>query len=237
MEYQLLLLRHGQSAWNLENKFTGWYDCELSEQGRQEALAAGVALKQAQLSPEVVHTSVLTRAIETAQLVTRAVFGASDPDGVEWRRDWRLNERHYGNLTGLDKAETAERYGTEQVHVWRRSYTVQPPPITEDNPWNPNRDPLYDGMSEIPVTECLADVTQRIVPCFAETIAPDLLAGKLALVVAHGNSLRALVKHLDGIDDDAIAEVNIPTGVPFRYELNGDLHPLEAKPLEERYLI
>lgn len=269
MSHQLLLLRHGQSTWNLENKFTGWYDCPLSPQGRDEAVAAGQILKQAQLVPDVIHTSVLTRAIQTAQLAAREIFGgdvlgdnAKREDGgtdntngaapvVEWRRDWRLNERHYGNLTGLDKAETARKYGDEQVHIWRRSYDVQPPPITPDNPYNPNTDPLYTdlagagagkdagagaGVFDIPLTECLADVTQRMLPCFNEVIAPDLLAGKLVLVVAHGNSLRALVKLLDELDDAAIMDVNIPTGIPFCYELDGNLKPVRNVSLDERYL-
>ncbi len=249
MGYQLLLLRHGQSTWNLENKFTGWHDSPLSEQGRTEAIAAGKTLKAAQLTPDVIITSVLARAIETAQLAAREIFGFDaladqqfdsqlddrTAQTVEWQQDWRLNERHYGNLTGLNKAETAKRYGDEQVHIWRRSYSVQPPPITEDNPWNPNSNPLYDAIPEIPLTECLADVTKRMLPCFQEVIAPQLVAGKLVLVVAHGNSLRALVKHLDNIDDQTIPKVNIPTGIPFSYELGTDLKPIENIPLEDRY--
>jgi len=239
MNQRLLLLRHGQSIWNLENRFTGWYDSPLSEHGRAEAIAAGKALKSAQLIPQVIHTSVLTRAIETAELAGREVFevdNLSHHPTVAIKRDWRLNERHYGNLTGLNKAETAEQYGDQQVHIWRRSYLVQPPPITDDNPWNPNQSPLYSNIPNIPKTECLADVTKRMLPCFNETIAPDLLAGKLVLVVAHGNSLRALVKHLDNISDDAIASINIPTGIVFMYELDSDLRPSSNRPLASRYL-
>ena len=239
MNQQLLLLRHGQSVWNLENRFTGWYDSPLSGQGRAEAIAAGKVLKSAKLIPQVIHTSVLTRAIETAELAGREIFEVDDlssHQAVEIRRDWRLNERHYGNLTGLNKAETAEQYGDQQVHIWRRSYSVQPPPITDDNPWNPNKSPLYSEIPDIPQTECLADVTKRMLPCFDEVIAPDLLAGKLVLVVAHGNSLRALVKHLDNVSDNDIASINIPTGIVFMYELGSDLRPTSNIPLENRYL-
>ena len=199
MSRTLALLRHGQSTWNLENRFTGWHDCPLSEHGRLEARNAGQMLRRAGLNPDSVHTSVLVRSIDTAEIALSALRGkqafgrgaAAGADEIEMRKDWRLNERHYGDLTGLNKDETRAKHGKEQVRIWRRSYAVPPPPITEDNPWNPNSDPRYADFNP-PLCESLADVTERLLPCFEEVIAPDLRAGKSVLVVAHGNSLRAL---------------------------------------------
>ena len=201
------------------------------------------------MKPDAVHTSLLVRAIDTAKIVLSVLvggqaFGGGGNEGmaeIEMRKDWRLNERHYGDLTGLNKDETRAKHGKEQVRIWRRSYAVPPPPIADDNPWNPNRDPRYADMGTTtdttpPLCESLADVTERLLPCFEEVIASDLLAGKSVLVVAHGNSLRALVKHLDGISDDDIPGVNIPTGVPIVYQLDGDLRPTEQRELIDRYL-
>lgn len=243
MSRTLALLRHGQSTWNLENRFTGWHDCPLSEHGRREARNAGLMLKRAGVNPDAVHTSLLVRAIDTAEIVLSVLGGEKAFGGsatkvvieIEMRKDWRLNERHYGDLTGLNKDETRAKHGKEQVRIWRRSYAVPPPPITDDNPWNPNGDPLYAAITP-PLCESLADVTERLLPCFEEVIAPDLHAGKSVLVVAHGNSLRALVKHLDGISDDDIPGVNIPTGVPMVYRLDENLRPTQQKELADRYL-
>lgn len=243
MSHMLALLRHGQSSWNLENRFTGWHDCPLSDQGRQEARNAGEMLRRGGVSPDVVHTSLLVRAIDTAHIVLSVLagsrtFGEGGNEGtteIEMRQDWRLNERHYGDLTGLNKDETRAKHGAEQVHSWRRSYTVTPPPITEDNPWNPNGDPRYAAIKP-PLCESLADVTKRLIPCFEEIIAPDLLAGKSVLVVAHGNSLRALVKHLSDISDEDIPRISIPTGVPLVYRLDDSLRPTEQRELIDRYL-
>jgi 2,3-bisphosphoglycerate-dependent phosphoglycerate mutase len=232
--FDLVLLRHGESEWNRQNLFTGWYDCDLTDTGREEALAAGQVLADAGVSPAVVHTSVQVRAIRTAELALETL-------GRKWlpvRRSWRLNERHYGDLTGRNKAETAERYGEEQVKIWRRSYDVPPPPIAADNPHNPNDDPRYADLPEevLPTTECLKDVVARVVPYWYDAIWADLRTTGSVLVVAHGNSLRALVKHLDAIDDAAIIELNIPTGVPLRYTIGGNGRPVEVRPVAERYL-
>jgi 2,3-bisphosphoglycerate-dependent phosphoglycerate mutase len=218
MTATLVLVRHGQSTWNAENLFTGWWDCPLSEKGEAEAAEAGRLMDAAGLALDVVHTSLQTRAIRTAELALGEM-------GLSWlpvRRHWRLNERHYGDLTGRDKAETAALYGAEQVQVWRRSYDVPPPPITADNPHDPNADRRYADLPPdvLPASECLADVVDRMLPYWYDGIVPDLAAGRTVLVAAHGNSLRALVKHLDGISDDAIAGLNIPTGVPLVYELD-----------------
>jgi 2,3-bisphosphoglycerate-dependent phosphoglycerate mutase len=230
----LILLRHGQSEWNLSNQFTGWYDSDLTELGRREAVEGGQLLAAAGLAPDIVHTSVQRRAIRTANL-------ALDPLERLWLpvvRSWRLNERHYGNLTGLDKAETRKKFGDEQLHLWRRSYDVPPPPIEDDNPFNPNALPQYASLPPelLPRTECLKDVVERLLPYWYDGIVPDLQLGRTVFVVAHGNSLRALVKHLDGIGDDQIAEVDIPTGKPIVYEIGADLRPIADKPLVERYL-
>ena len=234
MPHTLVLLRHGESEWNLENLFTGWYDCDLTPAGEAQAIAGGRLMVERGLLPDVVHTSVLVRAIRTADLALREM-------GRTWipaRRHWRLNERHYGGLQGLNKAETAERHGVEKVKLWRRSYDVPPPPMDRDDPRNVRHDPRYAGMPPelVPDTECLADVVERMLPYWYDYIVPDLGAGQVVLVSAHGNSLRALVKHLDGVSDSDIVELNIPTGEPLLYELGDDFHPLVAKPTIERYL-
>jgi 2,3-bisphosphoglycerate-dependent phosphoglycerate mutase len=234
MAHTLVLLRHGQSEWNLQNLFTGWWDAQLTELGQREARQGGELLLDKGVLPDVVHTSLQTRAIRTAELA----LAACDRSWIPVRRHWRLNERHYGDLTGKDKAETAAKYGDEQVHVWRRSYDTPPPPIAADNRFNPNDDPRYaDVPSELrPASECLKDVVERMLPYWFDGIVPDLAAGRTVLVAAHGNSLRALVKHLDGISDEEIPGLNIPTGQPLVYELDDDFHPVEAKPVAERYL-
>jgi 2,3-bisphosphoglycerate-dependent phosphoglycerate mutase len=234
MPYTLVLLRHGESEWNLENLFTGWYDCDLTPTGEAQAVAGGRLMAERGLLPDVVHTSVLVRAIRTADLALREM-------GRTWipvRRHWRLNERHYGDLQGLNKAETAERHGVDKVKLWRRSYDVPPPPMDRDDPRNVRHDPRYAGLPPelVPDTECLADVVERMLPYWYDRIVADLGAGNVVLVSAHGNSLRALVKHLDGISESDIVELNIPTGEPLVYELGDDFHPLVAKPTIERYL-
>ena len=227
----LILLRHGQSEWNATNQFTGWYDCDLTTQGEAEARDGGRLLSEAGILPDVVHTSLQTRAIRTAELAL-ATLGRS---WIPVRRHWRLNERHYGDLTGLDKAATREKHGDEQLQAWRRGYATPPPPISDDNPFNPNDDVRYAGIDP-PRAECLADVVARMRPYWDEAIAPDLRAGHVVLVAAHGNSLRAMCKELDGISDDDIVELNIPTGTPLRYELNDDLRPVDDRPVLERSL-
>ena len=222
----LVLLRHGQSTWNLENRFTGWYDCDLSAEGEKEARAAGALLAQERMAVDVAHTSVLTRAIRTLDLALEEL-------GRLWvpvHRHWRLNERHYGGLTGLNKAETRDRYGEEQFMLWRRGYATPPPPIDPESPWNPAGDPRYAALAPdvVPTTECLADVVVRMLPYWYDAIVADLRAGHLVLVAAHGNSIRALVKHLDVIGDDEITRLEIPTGVPIVYDLDGQLHPTVA---------
>ncbi|CAN5719755.1 phosphoglyceromutase [soil metagenome] len=234
MTSTLVLLRHGQSTWNADKLFTGWWDADLSELGRAEAVGAGEVMAEAGVGLDVVHTSLQTRAIRTADL-------ALDAMGLLWlpvRRHWRLNERHYGDLTGRSKEETAERYGDEQVFIWRRSYHTPPPPIAPDNPYNPNDDARYAAVppDALPASECLADVVARMLPYWFAAIVADLAVGRRVLVAAHGNSLRALVKHLDGISDEDIPDLNIPTGVPLVYELADDFRPVEAKPIVERYL-
>jgi 2,3-bisphosphoglycerate-dependent phosphoglycerate mutase len=221
MTYSLILLRHGESTWNLENIFTGWTDVGLSERGLSEAVAAGVMMNDAGIEVDVVHTSVLTRAIMTADLA----LDAMDAAWIPVRRHWRLNERHYGALQGLNKKETADKYGKEQVHQWRRSYTTRPPALELDDARHPGNDRRYADLApeQLPAAECLADVVERMLPYWYAAIVPDLRAGKRVLVAAHGNSLRALVKHLDGIADDTISELNIPTGIPARYDLDTNL--------------
>jgi 2,3-bisphosphoglycerate-dependent phosphoglycerate mutase len=220
----LVLLRHGESEWNSKGLFTGWVDVGLAAKGVQEAAAAGRMLADAGLRPSIVHTSVLTRAISTASV-------ALEEAGLSWlpvRRSWRLNERHYGALQGKDKAQTREEFGDEQFMTWRRSYDVPPPPIADDDPLSPVGDPRYATLPPelMPRTECLRDVVERLLPYWYDAIVPDLSAGRTVLVVAHGNSLRALVKHLDGISDEAIAALNIPTGIPLHYELDEAFRPV-----------
>lgn len=224
----LVIVRHGQSLWNLQNRFTGWVDVDLTPAGEDEARAAGRELLEAGALFDVVHTSVQVRAIRTAELLLHEL-------GQSWlpvRRHWRLNERHYGALTGLDKAETAQRHGADQVHLWRRSYDVAPPPMPDDHPDDPNDDRRYAALPPelLPRTECLRDVVDRMLPYWYDGIVPDLRAGLEVVVVAHGNSLRALVKHLESIPDDEIADLNLPTGVPLRYELDDvTLRPITAR--------
>lgn len=221
--YTLILLRHGNSLWNQQNLFTGWVDVRLSEQGTGEAIRAGELLAEAELLPDIVHTSVLTRAIQTADLALER----ADRLWIDVKRSWRLNERHYGALQGLDKAETLEKYGADQFQLWRRSFDVPPPVLADDAEWSQVGDPRYEGLGDqLPRTECLKDVIDRMLPYWESDISDDLRAGKTVLVTAHGNSLRALVKHLDGISDQDIAELNIPTGIPLVYELGDDLMPL-----------
>ncbi len=220
--YQLILLRHGESEWNAKNLFTGWVDVKLSEKGQTEAAAAGDMLKSRDLLPDLLHTSLLRRAIHTSQLA----LDACDRHWIPVRRSWRLNERHYGALQGKDKAATLAEYGEEQFKLWRRSFDVPPPPIDDADPFSQAHDVRYADLgSSLPKTECLKDVVARMMPYWEESILPDLKTGKTVLVTAHGNSLRALVKHLDGISDSDIAELNIPTGIPLLYELNDQMMP------------
>lgn len=224
--YQLILLRHGQSTWNLENRFTGWVDVPLTGLGEEEAREAGGSLLSAGLEPASVHTSLLVRAIRTAEIAL-AIMNRS---WLPVRRSWRLNERHYGDLQGLNKAETAAKHGEDQVKVWRRSYDTPPPPLAEGDEGHPRNDPRYASLPPdlLPATECLKDVVQRMLPYWYDAIVPDLQERRCVLVVAHGNSLRALVKHLEGISDSGIVELNIPTGVPRVYELDRDLGVIRA---------
>jgi 2,3-bisphosphoglycerate-dependent phosphoglycerate mutase len=221
---KLVLLRHGESTWNKENLYTGWTDVDLSEKGLSEAYEAGKLLREGGYLFDVAHTSVLKRAIRTLWI-------ALDEMDLMWipiLNTWRLNERMYGALQGLNKAQTAAQYGEQQVKLWRRSYDVQPPALTKDDPRWPGHDPRYKDMSkeEIPLTECLKDTVARFLPYWHSTIVPDLKSGKRVLIAAHGNSLRALVKYLDNIPDEEIPELNIPTGIPLVYELDDDLRPL-----------
>ena len=223
MDYTLILLRHGESEWNAKNLFTGWVDVSLSQKGVEEAKRGGQLLKEKNLLPDIVHTSLLRRAIDTSQLA----LNACDRMWIPVRRSWRLNERHYGALQGKDKKETLAQYGEEQFKLWRRSYDVPPPPIDDADPYSQANDPRYAEIgSPVPKTECLKDVVARMLPYWEESIAPDLKTGKRILVTAHGNSLRALVKHLDGISDGDIAELNIPTGIPLLYKLDAQLRPI-----------
>lgn len=221
MTHTLVLLRHGNSEWNQKNLFTGWVDVRLTEQGKGEAKRAGELLVDAGILPDVLHTSVLSRAIQTANIA----LDEADRLWIPVRRSWRLNERHYGALQGLDKAETLEKYGNEQFMLWRRSFDTPPPPIEAGSQWAQDTDPRYAGM-DVPATECLKDVIERMLPYWQSDIVPDLAAGKTVLVTAHGNSLRALVKHLEGISDHDIAELNIPTGIPLLYRLNDSFEPI-----------
>jgi 2,3-bisphosphoglycerate-dependent phosphoglycerate mutase len=219
----LVLLRHGESEWNKANLFTGWVDVELSEKGRAEASRGGQLLTEHGLLPDVLHTSLLRRAITTAELA----LAAADRQWIPVRRSWRLNERHYGALQGMDKAATLARYGEEQFMTWRRSYATPPPPIERGSTYSQDDDPRYAWLppEARPDTECLADVVVRMLPYWYDSIVPDLRSGATVLVAAHGNSLRALVKHLDGMGDEEVVGLNIPTGVPLRYDLDADLRP------------
>ncbi|MBU9766772.1 phosphoglyceromutase [Mycobacterium sp. TNTM28] len=220
----LILLRHGESDWNQKNLFTGWVDVDLTEKGRTEAVRGGKLLVENEVLPDVVYTSLLRRAITTANLA----LDAADRHWIPVHRDWRLNERHYGALQGLDKAATKERYGEEQFMAWRRSYDTPPPPIEKGSEFSQDADPRYADIDGGPLTECLKDVVARFVPYYEATIVPDLAAGKTVLIAAHGNSLRALVKYLDGMSDEEVVGLNIPTGIPLRYELDDNLKPLVA---------
>ncbi|GAB3582089.1 phosphoglyceromutase [Calidifontibacter terrae] len=222
MTYTLVLLRHGESDWNAKNLFTGWVDVDLTEKGRGEAAHGGELLKEAGVLPDVVHTSLLRRAITTAHLA----LDVADRHWIPVKRSWRLNERHYGALQGKDKKATLEEFGEEQFMTWRRSFDVPPPPIEDGSQFAQDSDPRYADLGdEAPRTECLKDVVARFLPYWEESIVPDLVAGKTVLVAAHGNSLRAMVKHLDGISDDDIVALNIPTGMPLVYRLDDDLRP------------
>jgi len=217
----LVLLRHGESEWNASNKFTGWVDVDLTDKGRAEAVRSGELIAEHGLLPDVLYTSLLRRAITTAHVA----LDLADRLWIPVHRHWRLNERHYGALQGLDKAATKERYGEEQFMAWRRSYDTRPPPIEPGSEFSQDADPRYADIGGGPLTECLADVVARFVPYFTEEIVPDLRAGKTVLIAAHGNSLRALVKFLDGMPDDEVVGLNIPTGIPLRYDLDADLKP------------
>jgi 2,3-bisphosphoglycerate-dependent phosphoglycerate mutase len=217
------LLRHGNSVWNQENLFTGWVDVDLSDQGRAEANRAGELLAESGIKPTLLYTSRLKRAINTAHIA----LNAAERSWIDVKRDWRLNERHYGALQGKDKAQTLAEYGPEMFQTWRRSFDVPPPPIADDNEFSQAHDERYAELgSNIPKTECLKDVLVRMLPLWNDEIKVDLTEGKTVLVTAHGNSLRALVKHLDGLSDDEIAELNIPTGIPLVYRLNSNFEPI-----------
>ncbi|WP_396913850.1 phosphoglyceromutase [Mycolicibacterium sp.] len=220
----LILLRHGESDWNQKNLFTGWVDVDLTDKGRAEAIRGGKLLVEQDVLPDVVYTSLLRRAITTANLA----LDAADRHWIPVHRDWRLNERHYGALQGLDKAATKEKFGEEQFMAWRRSYDTPPPPIEKGSEFSQDSDPRYADIGGGPLTECLKDVVERFVPYYENTIVPDLKAGKTVLIAAHGNSLRALVKYLDGMSDEEVVGLNIPTGIPLRYELDENLKPLVA---------
>ncbi|MFC1809534.1 2,3-diphosphoglycerate-dependent phosphoglycerate mutase [Candidatus Omnitrophota bacterium] len=224
--HKVVLLRHGQSTWNLENRFTGWTDVGLSEQGVKEAHDSGKLLKEEGFTFDIAYTSTLKRAIQTLWIALEEL----DLMWIPVRRSWRLNERHYGALQGLDKAETAEKHSLEQVKIWRRSYDVPPPALTEDDERYPGKDPRYANLTkdELPLTECLKDTVARFLPYWHETIAPSIKAGKKVIIAAHGNSLRALVKYLDNISEEEIVSLNIPTGIPLVYELDDDLKPIKS---------
>ena len=222
--FELILMRHGESEWNAKNLFTGWVDVRLSAAGETEAARGGKLLAERNLLPDVVHTSLLRRAIHTSQLA----LDACDRHWIPVRRSWRLNERHYGALQGKDKKETLAKYGEEQFKLWRRSYDTPPPAIDANDPYSQANDARYADLgSDLPATECLKDVVTRMMPYWQESIVPDLNAGKRVLVTAHGNSLRALVMHLDGISQSDIADLNIPTGIPLLYNLDADFKPVK----------
>ena len=224
MSHTLILLRHGESEWNAKNLFTGWVDVRLSPAGEGEAKRGGELLRESGLLPDILHTSLLRRAIHTANIA----LDACDRHLIPVRRTWRLNERHYGALQGKDKKQTLDTYGEDQFKLWRRSYDVPPPPIDDADPYSQSQDPRYADLgNEMPRSECLKDVVHRMLPYWKSAIVPDLRAGNTVLVTAHGNSLRALVKELDGISDADIAELNIPTGIPLLYRLNAEMKPSE----------
>jgi 2,3-bisphosphoglycerate-dependent phosphoglycerate mutase len=224
-KYTLILLRHGNSDWNQKNLFTGWVDVELSDQGRAEAHRAGELLAESGLKPDLLYTSRLKRAINTAHIA----LNAADRSWIDVKRDWRLNERHYGALQGKDKAQTLAEYGPEMFQTWRRSFDVPPPPIDDNDQYSQAHDDRYADLNgNVPKTECLKDVLERMLPFWLSDIQPDLKSGKTVLVTAHGNSLRALVKHLDGVSDEDIAELNIPTGIPLVYKLDENFKPVVA---------
>jgi 2,3-bisphosphoglycerate-dependent phosphoglycerate mutase len=229
VSHKLILLRHGQSEWNLSNLFTGWTDVGLTEQGEEEARTSGRLMVEEGLKPDVMFTSVLKRATDTADLALEEA-GWTD---IPTKRHWRLNERHYGDLQGLNKKETAAKHGDDQVLIWRRSYDIPPPVIALEDERHPSFDPLYAGIdpAELPGSEALSNVVDRMLPYWFEEIVPELKAGKTVLIVAHGNSLRALIKHLDEMSNEEIVDLNIPTGIPLLYELDDDL-----KPISSRYL-
>ena len=223
--HKVVLLRHGQSQWNLENRFTGWTDVDLTDQGREEAKVAGRVLKENGFIFDKAHTSVLKRAIRTLWIALDEL----DQMWLPVRRDWRLNERHYGALQGLNKSETAEKHGEEQVLIWRRSYDIPPPALAEDNEHYPGHDPRYANLTseELPLTECLKDTVERFLPYWHEAIVPEIKEGQRVIIAAHGNSLRALVQYLDGLSEEAVLKLNIPTGMPLVYELDEDLKPIK----------
>jgi 2,3-bisphosphoglycerate-dependent phosphoglycerate mutase len=232
MAHTLVLLRHGESTWNQENLFTGWHDVPLTDKGVREAAESGRTMATAGLWFDTSHTSLLTRAVDTANLALAEL-------GQPWlpvRRSWRLNERHYGDLQGKNKRQTAEQYGAEQTHLWRRSYDVPPPEVSPDSPEHPASDRRYRWLAPdvLPASECLKDVVARVLPYWYDAVVPQLRAGLTVLVTAHGNSLRALVKHLEGVSDDDIAELNIPTGVPRRYELDASMNVVTAEYLGDQ---
>ncbi len=222
--HTLVLIRHGQSTWNLENRFTGWTDVDLTEQGIQEAIAGGKLMKKEGYTFDMAFTSVLKRAIKTLNFA----LDQMDLDWIPVVKTWRLNERHYGGLQGLNKAETSQKHGEDQVLIWRRSYDIPPPELTREDDRYPGHDARYAELSNdhLPLTECLKDTVERFLPYWRESIAPVILDGKKVIIAAHGNSLRALVKYLDNISDEEILKLNIPTGVPLVYELDQDLHPI-----------
>lgn len=224
--HKLVLIRHGESLWNKENRFTGWKDVDLSEKGREEAKAAGELLRAEGFEFDLAYTSVLKRAIRTLNII----LDEMDTMWLPVIKNWRLNERHYGNLQGLNKAEMAQKFGEEQVHIWRRSYDIPPPAMEPDDERNPRYDRRYADLSddEIPLTECLKDTVERFIPYWKGEIAPRVKAGERLLIAAHGNSLRALVKYLDNVPDDEIVKLNIPTGIPLVYHLDENLKPIES---------
>ena len=228
--YTLVLLRHGESLWNQENRFTGWYDVDLAPHGEDEARIGGRLMADQGVLPDVVHTSLLKRAIRTSQIALEA----ADRPWIPVKRSWRLNERHYGDLQGRDKAQTLEAFGDEQFLIWRRSFDVPPPPVAPDSPHHPANDPRYRDLPPevLPANEALADVLVRMLPYWQDAIVPDLRAKQTVLVAAHGNSLRALVMHLDGLTREQVVALNIPTGIPLRYELDANLKPISSSYLD-----